>query len=221
MLIRRFVSASFILLIKNDWSPLLCEEHNAILSASGGPLWCVAKRSSLQQTSSPTYKMLTNLRLLRSPSDPRIPPGLSYHLSEIWLTELDKASATAAAQKPVPLRLVLVPFMTLAAKTSNKVTYQQIQANLIDPLLAALSPPLELDEPPLPKRSKTSTTQDDFSSLLANSCVSPLDVPSDRSQLRKGVLEYIFEVASQEDSKDSNRRKLYAVCNANIEEDDS
>jgi hypothetical protein len=34
------------------------------------------------------------------------------------------------------------------------------------------------------------------------------------------VLEYIFEVASREDSKDSNRRKLYAICNANLDEAD-
>ena len=41
MLIRRFVSASFALLIRNDWSPALCEEHNAILRSTGGPLWYV------------------------------------------------------------------------------------------------------------------------------------------------------------------------------------
>jgi len=38
-LIRRFVNASFILLIKNKWSPPLCEEHSSILSSTGGPLW--------------------------------------------------------------------------------------------------------------------------------------------------------------------------------------
>ena len=149
-----------------------------------------------------------------------MPPGLSYHLTEIWLTELGKASAIATAQKPVPIKLVLTPFLTLAAKTQNKVTYQQVQANLIEPLLSALSPsPGSADEPPPPKRLKA--TQDDLSDLLANSCLSPQDEPSDRNQLRKGMLEYIFEVASREDSRDSNRRKLYAICNANIDEDDA
>jgi ribosomal RNA-processing protein 1 len=42
----------------------------------------------------------------------------------------------------------------------------------------------------------------------------------DKGQLRKGVLEYMFEVASQEDTRDSNRRKLYAICKANVDEDD-
>lgn len=39
MLIRRFVNASFVLLARNDWSPVLCEEHNTILRSVGGPLW--------------------------------------------------------------------------------------------------------------------------------------------------------------------------------------
>ena len=158
---------------------------------------------------------------LCSPSDPRVPSGLSYHLSEIWLTELDKASAIATTQKPIPMKPVLAPFLALAARAQNRVTYQQIETNLIDPLLSALSPPPGLaDQPPPPKRLKASSTRDDLPNLLANSCLSPQDEPSDRSQLRKGVLKYIFEVASQEDSRDSNRRKLYAICNANLDDDD-
>jgi len=159
---------------------------------------------------------------LYSPSDPRVPPALSYHLSEIWLTELDQVSASASGsdtRRPVPLKLVLAPFLTLAAQTPNKVTYQQLQANLIDPLLGALSTP-DPDEPPLPESSKAGGTCDNFSSLLINSCLSPSDEPLDRGQLLKGVLEYIFEVASREDTKDSNRRKLYTICNANLDEND-
>ena len=155
---------------------------------------------------------------LHSPSDPRMPQGLSYHLAEIWLQELDKASADSTTV--VPLKLALDPFLSLAARTPNKVTYQKVQTNLIDPLLSALSPPPESDEPPKPKRPKTNHAEDAFPHLLANSCLSPSDEPLDKSQLRKGVLEYVFEVASQEDSKDSNRRRMYAICKANIDEDD-
>lgn len=42
----------------------------------------------------------------------------------------------------------------------------------------------------------------------------------DKDRLRKGVLDYIFQVASREDSKDSNRRKMYAICRTNIDDDD-
>jgi len=147
-----------------------------------------------------------------------MPQGLSYHLTEIWLPELDKATADSTAA--VPLRLALDPFLSLAARTPNKVTYQQVQTNLIDPLLSALAPPPGSDEPPKRKRPKTNQTEDTFPHLLANSCLSPSNEPLDKSRLRKGVLEYVFEVASQEDTKDSNRRKLYAICKANIDEDD-
>jgi ribosomal RNA-processing protein 1 len=125
--------------------------------------------------------------------------------------------SAATTQKPVPLKSVLAPFLTLAAKTPNKPTYQQIQANLINPLLAALSPPES--GPPLPESSNTSKGRGDFSNLLANSCLFSSDEPLDSSRLRKSLLEYIFEVASREDTKDSNRRKLYAICNANLDED--
>ena len=110
--------------------------------------------------------------------------------------------------------------MTLAAETPNKVTYRQIQTNLMEPLLAALSLPPESEEPTQPKRADPSDVKNSFPNLLANSCLSPSDEPSDRGRLRKGVLEYIFEVASREDSRDSNRRKLYAICNENLDEDD-
>ena len=166
----------------------------------------------------PLFHSTTSLtNLFPSPSDPKAPQGLTYHLTEIWLPELDKASATFTAQKPVPFRLALAPFLALAAKTPNKVTTQQVQADMIDPLLSALSPLPEPDEPPIPNRSKTSRTEHQFPHLLANSCLSPSDEPIDKSQLRKGLLEYIFEVASREDSRDSNRRKMYAVYSANID----
>jgi len=103
------------------------------------------------------------------------------------------------------MRLILASFLTFAAKTQNKATYKQIQASLIDPLLSALSPPPgSADWPSPPKRIKASSAQDDLPKLLANSCLSPQDEPSDRSKLREGLLEYVFEVASQEDSRDSN-----------------
>ena len=78
---------------------------------------------------------------LCSPSDPRVPSGLSYHLSEIWLTELDKASVIATTKKPVPVKPVLAPFLALAARAQNGMTYQQIKAKLINPSLSALPPP--------------------------------------------------------------------------------
>ena len=39
MLVRRFVNASFRLLIRVEWDKNACNEYNHILSAKGGPLW--------------------------------------------------------------------------------------------------------------------------------------------------------------------------------------
>jgi len=63
-------------------------------------------------------------------------------------------------------------------------------------------------------------TCNDYPSLLTNLCLSPSDELMNRGWLLNGVLEYLFEVVSREDSKDSNRRKLYAICDANLDEDD-
>jgi len=41
MLVRRFVNASFRLLIRTGWDQDVCREYNNILTGQGGPLWCV------------------------------------------------------------------------------------------------------------------------------------------------------------------------------------
>jgi ribosomal RNA-processing protein 1 len=39
MLVRRFLNASFRLLMGSNWDASACDEHNIILSQKGGPLW--------------------------------------------------------------------------------------------------------------------------------------------------------------------------------------
>ena len=39
MLIRRFVNASFRLLMRSEWDESACNEYNDILTKPGGPLW--------------------------------------------------------------------------------------------------------------------------------------------------------------------------------------
>ena len=38
MLVRRFVNASFRLLIAENWSPMAVDKYNTILTGKGGPL---------------------------------------------------------------------------------------------------------------------------------------------------------------------------------------
>ena len=39
MLVRRFVNASFRLLMREKWDASVCTEYNGILMSQGGPLW--------------------------------------------------------------------------------------------------------------------------------------------------------------------------------------
>lgn len=38
MLVRKFINASFRLLVREEWSPAVCEEYNHIIGGVGGPL---------------------------------------------------------------------------------------------------------------------------------------------------------------------------------------
>ena len=39
MLVRRFVNASFRLLMRGEWKESACTEYNSIMGGNGGPLW--------------------------------------------------------------------------------------------------------------------------------------------------------------------------------------
>lgn len=113
---------------------------------------------------------------------------------------------------------MLLPLINLAAKTPTKNTYQRIQSAVLEPLLAELQPPAASDPPR--KRQKLETPQ--FTDLLSNAC---LDNPTkqgsqDKSKLRAGLLKLIFDIASNEGTKDANRRRLYAIWKANTEDED-
>jgi ribosomal RNA-processing protein 1 len=148
---------------------------------------------------------------LFSPADIRVPAGLSYHLSDIYLEELNKASPSDGAN-PVPLSIILQPFITLAARTPTKTTYHRIQSALIDPLLAELQLVSSPRDPPNNKRQKL-----EYADLLSNACTSnpAKEGVLQRSQLRTALLRQIFEIASEQETKDANRRRLYAVWKAN------
>lgn len=195
LLIRRFVNATFKFLARSDWDEAILTEYNTILTEQGGPL---------------------------CPQDMRIPTSLTYHLADIYVEELNKAS-TVPFPLPTPLLTLLNPYLNVAAHTPAKLTYQRIQSALIDPLLEALSiaPPVdEENEGPVRKRQRMSAgTYDD---LLANACsVDPrTEGVLPRRQLKKLLLQRIFDVASQEQTRDANRRKMYAIWKSNAEEDD-
>ncbi|KAF8641226.1 hypothetical protein AX17_000860 [Amanita inopinata Kibby_2008] len=176
MLVRRFVNATFRLLIRTEWDLGACQDYNNILAGQGGPL---------------------------SPSDIRVPTSLTYHLADIYVEELEKALGATPSPLPAPLLTLLMPFFSLAAQTPNKITYERLQSGLIRPLFRALSNQVRPDAEP----------RDDYSNLIFNACYEkPLtEGPARPAVLKKKLLRALFEIASRQDTRDSNRRKLYAI----------
>jgi len=195
MFIRRYVNASFRLLMGAEWDSAACTEYNSILTDRGGPL---------------------------CPEDTRVPASLAYHLSDIYLEELDKALGTSPESSPLPapLSTLFSPFFILASRTHSNTTYQRIQSEFLEPLFTALKPSQEEDGPPSRKRLRLSTPS--YPNLTSNACFSDPKVEGQvqGSKLRKALLRRIFEVASEQDTRDANRRKLYALWKNNIEDEE-
>ncbi|ESK90900.1 ribosomal rna processing protein [Moniliophthora roreri MCA 2997] len=199
MLVRRFVNTSFRLLMQNDWDAKICEEYNHILSREGGPL---------------------------CPADMKVPTSLTYHLSEIYLEELDEVlGATPSTSSPpaAPLFLLLAPFFNLSALTLTSGTYKFVQSSLFEPLLASLKPQEESeDENPRSRKRRRleSGTDVTFPNLVSHCCLSdPSEKALSITTIREKLVRKIFEVASEPDTRDSNRKKMYALWEKEKEEE--
>ncbi|KAJ6621185.1 nucleolar protein,Nop52-domain-containing protein [Mycena sp. CBHHK59/15] len=197
MLVRRFVNATFRLLGNSKWDLAGCESYNEILMCEGGPL---------------------------CPNDTRVPTSLAYHLSDIFIEELDKALAKAPEPVlPAPLSTLLTPFFTLAARTPTTTTYKRIQSELFTPLLSALSSSPHLDDqPPAQKRIRLDPSVQQYPALVSNACFdNPSDGKIEGTILRTRLLRRVFDIASEPDTRDSSRRKMYALFKEATEDDDA
>ncbi|OJA19572.1 rRNA processing [Rhizopogon vesiculosus] len=190
MLVRKFVNASFRLLIRTKWDAAAVEEYNLILSGPNGPLCS---------------------------NDIRVPASLAFHLSEIYLEELDKTLLRSESPLPVPMSTLLSPFIVLAARTPTNTTYKHIQSSLFEPLHNALK---SSSGPPSRKKARTSSSH--YSKLLSNACAcSPeSEGAEDADAVRKSILQKIFDVASETETRDANRRRMYAFYKDAVEDDD-
>ncbi|KIK97559.1 hypothetical protein PAXRUDRAFT_824818 [Paxillus rubicundulus Ve08.2h10] len=152
------------------------------------------------------------------PTDIRIPASLTFHLAEIYFEELENTLACSVSSLPVPLLALLSPFIILAAHTPTSTTYKHIQEVLFQPLLTALQP-----RTPNPrKRARVSVPE--YPNMLSNVCTyaPQTDNPMEAGALRAAILHKLFAVASAEDTRDANRRKMYALYkNAVADDEDS
>lgn len=118
---------------------------------------------------------------------------------------------------PAPLAVLLSPLFTLAGRTISNHTYQRMQSSVFEPVFQVLSPPAcpRPDSPPSRKRARLapSVAEPDYPNVATHSC---LEDPKEegtleRGALRKGILKAFFTVASDQETRDSNRRKMYAL----------
>jgi len=99
MLVRRYLNASFMLLARSGWDDSVCAEFSAMLTARGCPLWCV--RLILRFIS-------FSLNRSYSPDDTKVPSSLAYHLSDIFLEELEKVMSQVCIANCLKIPVVLI-----------------------------------------------------------------------------------------------------------------
>ncbi|KAF9486301.1 Nop52-domain-containing protein [Pholiota conissans] len=195
MLIRRFINATFRLLMRSKWEKDSCEEYKLILTRQGGPL---------------------------CPNDIRVPASLAYHIADIYVEELDKALASTTSPIPAPLGALFDPFFMLASHTPTSTTYKRIQSATFEPLFAALVSETDPEDEPRKSKRLRLSAEATYPHIAANACYVDSETEGRISGLvlKKMLLRRIFEIASQPDTRDSNRRKMYTLWKDAYDDED-
>lgn len=196
MLIRRYVNASFRLLAKAEWENEWVDKYNAVLTCTGAPI---------------------------SLDNGRVPPSLAYHLCDIYVEELNKVlfaaiEVTDQPHTPIPLARLLQPFVTLASRTPSNHTLERVRTAVFEPLLHSFASPT-----PTGLYSGDNLSGDAVYTILGcNACLWDPNAEGRIGQtaLHLGLLKLVFDTACDPDSRDSNRRKLYAFWKENVLDDD-
>ncbi|KAL0951573.1 hypothetical protein HGRIS_008255 [Hohenbuehelia grisea] len=149
-------------------------------------------------------------------TDIRVPTSLAYHLADIYLEEFDKALGTLSSSSlrpPAPLATIMSPFYSLAAHTANTLTYNRIQSAVFEPLFAAFPTSSLGDREHSSKRARLDDQA--FANLLQASTSD-----QDLSGLKTALLKKLFDVASDSETRDSSRKKMYALWKSQAEDEE-
>lgn len=152
--------------------------------------------------------------------DNRVPTSIGYHLADIYLEELDKVLAVVDdSTLPAPLSIILAPFFELASRTNSSVTLQRLFSSLFDPLFAAINPHATAE--PMAKRIRLDF-EPSYVNVTEKSC---LRQPKEEGKLTKpelmrGLVQQLFDTASSPDTREANRRRMYAVWKAAMAEEE-
>ncbi|KAG8942601.1 hypothetical protein FRC04_003588 [Tulasnella sp. 424] len=202
MLIRRFVNAAFRLQLRENWDDDCCEAYEYILTRPNGPL---------------------------DPDDPKHITSLAYHLADVYLEELEKALDSSESTCPVPILDVIHPFLAFAARTPVKASVPRLQDAIFQPLTSALAQAASEEPPTKRARLATGTPSPAFSTTIARSTLdhsrhykskaststTALDsAPSEPQEIRKAILKAILDIGGQPETREHNRKKLFAFWKA-------
>ena len=117
---------------------------------------------------------------------------------------------------------MLSPFLNLTARTHSKITFKRIQTSLFDPLFSDISAATSTESPlggSKIKQERSQITHPTFQHLLHNSRGDDSQTEAlEPLELRRLLYQRIFDVASQEETRDVNRKKLYALWKEGMEE---
>lgn len=145
-------------------------------------------------------------------------PHLVHLITTAESSSQNSTNPLLLSQRPRPLSPPIPPETSSRRKNSGQC---DVRTELSQPhrstICACRPPPPPCTGAGRATAAEASNVRDDLADILVNSCLLPLSGASDKSP-RLGALEYALEVASQDDSWD--RRKLYAVCNVNLDEVD-
>ena len=89
-------------------------------------------------------------------------------------------------------------------------------STVLEPLIQSLAA-VGSTEPPSQKRRRLLGNEVSF--VADNSCVSNSPM-GDKPALHQALLKQVFSVASEQDTRDSNRRRLYKFWKSNLEDHD-
>lgn len=164
-----------------------------------------------------------------------MPDSITYHLSDVYLEELEKAvvwseenQEEGTTSEPVPLLDLLQPWIDTVATVHSATVYKRLMDNVLQPLLREL---LTVSKRKV-KETKRSEADHEFQDLQSGQLIKHARLPSvdevstpddepamlrafqagkPGGLLRRGAYKRMFDTASLPTALDSRRHRLYTL----------
>lgn len=139
-------------------------------------------------------------------TDPAIPDSIAYHISDLYITELDRSLSApldpslTLLETPLPLTALLQPLLTTLAVAPTTTLFARLADNGFNPLLAAALPPAPV---PGRKRKVEAVEEADleFVAILGE----------EREKTGRALVRALFEEGGKKETGEVARRRIYAL----------